>query len=199
MDFLNFPRLPPLAVAAGATTPDAGDPGALLWSTTEAAPMYWDGDVWAVIGVPGTPPITATKWRINVSKNRDNGNQTGVTELEFRTDLGVPETPTGGNAYADGYYAGGYEPDKAFDGNTATVWLSHVASMPHYIEYEFAAPRQVTQISILPRGGGWQEAHSPENFTIEYHDGTDWVVAETIVAATGWADGVAKTFSVSTG
>lgn len=34
------------AVALGATSPDPGQPGCVIWSTTTGTPLYWDGSSW---------------------------------------------------------------------------------------------------------------------------------------------------------
>lgn len=69
---LSFESLPNLAVAAGASTPAGGIAGAMLWSTSAAAPLVWTGSVWAAIGgggfthtfVTATPAANQLAWTI---------------------------------------------------------------------------------------------------------------------------------------
>ena len=46
MQDLGLRAPPSLAIAEGATTP-TGAAGAVVWSTTTAKPLYWDGSKWA--------------------------------------------------------------------------------------------------------------------------------------------------------
>lgn len=47
---LGFQGLPRLAIAEGATTPDPGIVGVLVWSTTLGAVVRWNGTSWNAIG-----------------------------------------------------------------------------------------------------------------------------------------------------
>jgi len=44
----NFRGLPDLAIANGATTPNPGFPGVLVWSTTLASIVSWNGTSWNI-------------------------------------------------------------------------------------------------------------------------------------------------------
>lgn len=45
---LRFESLPSLAIAEGATTPNPGQTGVWVWSTTINRPIMWNGTNWSV-------------------------------------------------------------------------------------------------------------------------------------------------------
>lgn len=56
---LSFEALPSLAIAEGATTPDPGQSGVWVWSSTLGRPVMWNGTNWSVnqlITVSDTAP-----------------------------------------------------------------------------------------------------------------------------------------------
>lgn len=50
MKQLSFTGSPQLAIAVGATSPDPGILGSIIWSTTESAPLLWNGTKWIFAG-----------------------------------------------------------------------------------------------------------------------------------------------------
>ncbi len=76
---LSFKALVPMAIAAGAITPNPGYPGVWVWSTTAVAPLCWNGTSWQGAGTSvdstvysnptldfGSTPVKAKRFSIQV-------------------------------------------------------------------------------------------------------------------------------------
>ena len=59
MQILSFEKPLALAIAEGATTPDPGQAGVTVWSTTLGKPVFWDGAKWTS-GDPWTYVVLAS-------------------------------------------------------------------------------------------------------------------------------------------
>lgn len=57
MQELAFQKPLTLAISEGATTPDPGQAGVIVWSTTLGKPVWWDGSKWTA-GTNGVDPWT---------------------------------------------------------------------------------------------------------------------------------------------
>jgi len=79
MKDLSLRAPPSLAIAEGATTP-TGAAGAVVWSTTAAKPLYWDGSKWAafnsVTGFWAAQVATMTS-----TQSKSTTGLTNVTQL----------------------------------------------------------------------------------------------------------------------
>lgn len=61
---LSFKTLPNLAIAEGATTPNAGSAGVWTWSTTLNRPVFWNGTLWTA-GAAGAAAGANTQVQYN--------------------------------------------------------------------------------------------------------------------------------------
>ena len=69
---LSFKTLPPLSVAEGDTSPNPGESGIWVWSTTLNRPMYWNGTIWTAgleITVGTTAPASPVLNQLWVDTN----------------------------------------------------------------------------------------------------------------------------------
>lgn len=111
----------------------------------------------------------------------------------------VPSTGTddqcsGGTAAADSDFGAGYEADKAFDNNLATIWASTATACPHWIRYQLTSGKVITQYSICPRTGYLDFA--PKDFKLQgSNNGMDFVDLDSSTGIIDWATGVEKYFS----
>jgi hypothetical protein len=105
----------------------------------------------------------------------------------------------GGPSLIDGQYTDGsgpiasvnrFDARSAFDRNSSR-WTSGSPS-PAYIGYYFSSQTDVREVAIKADSGG----DAPKSFTIDYWDGTQWVVALDIPDAGNWNGGATKTFAI---
>ncbi len=61
---LRFTAPTSLAIVEGATTPDPGQPGVVVWSTTANKNLTWDGTTWAGPAT-GSGPTTGQAYAIS--------------------------------------------------------------------------------------------------------------------------------------
>lgn len=110
---LGFRAPPSLAVAVGATTPNPGVSGALIWSTTASAPLVWDGSKWAAIG--GAVPASTFVQAVAYTPSADHIDITGLSasyDYTFVLDdlriaayadyIAFRASTTGGSSFASG-------------------------------------------------------------------------------------------------
>jgi len=95
---------------------------------------------------------------------------------------------TGGTPYANGW-AAEYDPAKAFDDNTSTLWAVEYGSSAYgYIGYHFAVAKRIERVRILPWAG--QEQLNFKNFSIQgSNDTTNGTDGTWIDIATGLTTG----------
>lgn len=98
---------------------------------------------------------------------------TALSNLEFRTEVGVPKQATGGLPIASGSIGGASAPASAFDGDNGTSFISNGA-MPNWIGYRFAEPITVLEVAMRNRADGYYY-QVPKTFTVRgSHDGEAW-------------------------
>ncbi len=110
-----------------------------------------------------------------------------------------PSAPSG-SATASGIYGTGYEPWRAFDGTTATSWLSNMYTSSVWIEYEFGGSASYTVGSYEVRyaNGSCCEQRGPKNWQLQGLNGATWVTVDTVTNQTGWYASPTRTFTVDT-
>ncbi|MGR3593106.1 MAG: hypothetical protein ACU0B9_07325 [Limimaricola soesokkakensis] len=118
-----------------------------------------------------------THWRVRIL----SGNAATILamqEMQFRTEAGVPETPSGGAVI----HLGWTTPERAFDG---VVTMSSNAqsnnTIGNWIGYQFPQPRVVRELWIRQFASGYDLAY----FAVEAsNDGVDWVEVLRVEGAT---------------
>lgn len=128
-----------------------------------------------------------TYWRLHITTTQgSSGGVVTIGEIEMRPYPGGPDQCSGGSASADGFYTsanyGPLPPPNAFDGvNTiGASWVSAVASLPHWIAYQFPAPVDVGEIVI-----GWPPSYGypqeqPKDVALQYSDdGSSWTTRQS--------------------
>lgn len=139
-------------------------------------------------------PDEYAHWRILISATEDN-NWANVGELQFRTQAGISEVPSGGTPSASSTFSG-MTAANAFDGSAGTQWNSANNTVPHWLRYSFAVARQVVQVAIQARSSGATTA-TPKDFKVQASaNGTDWVDLLTVTNQTGWATSEVRTFNL---
>jgi hypothetical protein len=136
-------------------------------------------------------------WRVKFSAAQ-SGAYVSLDKLEFRATVSGADQCTGGTAFADSTYPGGYSASNAFDISTSTTWASN-SGFPHYVGYQFPSPVAVGQIAITSNSLSYNAPdEDPKAFTVEYSDdGVSWAAAKTITSQTGWSRYETRVFSVT--
>lgn len=133
-------------------------------------------------------------WRIFITA-WGGGFNPGVGDIQFRAVVGGPSVVAGGVAIADSSFSGANTPDKAFDGNAATVWSAATGGVPHWIGYAWPIgnPVDIEEIRWIERadGGGW-----PSAVSVQWSDdGITYTTAWTYADAVAFAAGEARNYA----
>lgn len=139
-----------------------------------------------------TAAVTAssTRWRISVTSPGNPSSGLYVARLEMATSIGGTDECTGGTPTASSVYST-HVAEHAFDSDNSTYWQA--AAVPAWLEYEFATAKAIKEIAITcPTTGSW--AACPGDFTVEYWDGSQWIVAGTFVHESGSSAGARRTY-----
>lgn len=89
----------------------------------------------------------ARYWRLYVLSTV-GGSYFSLKELQF-LDANGALLSVGGVAFASSVYSSGWEADKAFDGNTATVWATVGSGLPAFIGYDHGSGVEVAYVRFL--------------------------------------------------
>lgn len=129
-------------------------------------------------------------WRINITALNNTG-QGVLAELEMRTSLGGASVCTGGTPSA--LNAVGSAASNAFDGSTATAWMTSLApSLPTWLRYSFAAPVDIVEVALKPHAS--YLTNTPKDFDLEWSDdGTTWTTLFSVSGLTTWTAGTVYT------
>lgn len=133
-------------------------------------------------------------WRIVITAN-NGGSQTGFNQLQLRSVVGFNEPAYSANPAADGSASSetaGSEASQAVANTTSNYWrtASGTTAATYFIDYDtagtFSWAKTVKQYTFTPPSSGLM----PRDWTLEYFDGTDWIVADTrtgVTSATLWS------------
>jgi hypothetical protein len=144
--------------------------------------------------------VNKSKWRLNVTAN-DGGNYVVFSEVQMHTEIGGADVCGGGFTQASSRYdrTGSYGPQRAVDDDSATDYYSDGGIVAAWWYYEFGRTVEVVEYSLRADSTYGDQSSAPRDWTLEYWDGSQWVVADTQTGQTGWASGETRTFSFVTG
>lgn len=123
-----------------------------------------------------------------LTRNRPNNGYIWIGELRLLSEEGGSQLAVDGStgtASANSNSGAGYAAAGAFNNNlTDNGWSSAQFGSPqeNWIEFEFDVATTVNAFSIHSKS---VSAYGPLDFDIQYHDGTDWVVAGSYDLTTG--------------
>jgi hypothetical protein len=112
--------------------------------------------------------------------------------------MGGPTTPSG-IVTRSGIYTSGYEGWQAFDGTTATLWLSNSYTSSVWVGYEFGGglSKTVTSYELKYANGSCCQQRGPKNWQLQGSNGSTWVTVDTVSGQTGWYSNPHRTFTVA--
>lgn len=137
----------------------------------------------------GVVPYAAYRLFFTENNSGATTNTISLAEVDFVNRNGI-KVSTGGTATSDSIYGAGWEADKAFDGvyNGNAGWSSNNSAWPHWLEYEFATPKNVYEFRVTYFDGATSDA-APKSFAIQTtQNGTTWADQYNIIGQTGWTD-----------
>jgi hypothetical protein len=132
---------------------------------------------------------SSTKWRLLCHTPQNGGANISVAEIEMHTAYGGTDICTGGTVNAS-YDNGSFPKGNAFDNNPATFWWTDANEQ--WIEYQFASPVAVVEMSISARNDGFYN-DSPKSFEIQYYNGSTYVTVANLTNQV-WTNGQTKTY-----
>lgn len=138
----------------------------------------------------GTSSATFSKYRISVAQTRSKGGP-GFSEIAFKDASGTQQTISSAVASRQ---EPGYEIEKSFDGNPATLFTSAETSYyPWYADFTFASAFAVNTIEITPRPDGYSN-EIPTVFTVHGRNASDtgWTYITTATILNFAPGGTAK-------
>lgn len=140
---------------------------------------------------PATP--SSTKWRLNISAN--NGRSTlQIEEIELRATAGGSDQCSGGTADASSEYNATYSAEKAFDNSTSTYWATASGVTSAWIEYTFTSAVSILEYEIVASSTDG----APKAWTLEYWNGSSWVVADQRDDEVYWSMTIPRIFPACT-
>ncbi len=134
--------------------------------------------------------VTSTEWRINITARQSAGDWSSLAEVEMRESAGGADACTGGTASAS-HASGSFPASQAFDNNTSTLWASGTNALPNWLQYTFAAPVSIVQLSLRSNFA----TDSPTTFDIQYWDGGAWVTSWSVASSGTWSNNETKVFT----
>lgn len=157
--------------------------------------------VFVASGPPPEGPVS-TKWRMNILLG-NNGDGTGgaiaISTLKLRvTPGGADQTnPTDALTAASALRTlSGNDPYRAFDNNQDTGWAFQRGDGTSWLEYDFPTPLGIVEYAVQPLGSANIPSQAPYTFTLEYYDGTKWVILDYRNGETGWTVHEERTYGV---
>jgi len=135
----------------------------------------------------------ARYWRVLITRV---GGAASCSELQMREVSAGSNVATGGTASASSVFGGGLEADKAFDGNTSTLWAASTAEGT-WIKYDMGSgvTRDIVEITWRARSDGFVE-QNPSDLTVQYSsDDTFWTDAWRVHHTAFTATGETRTFT----
>jgi hypothetical protein len=139
----------------------------------------------------GIEPVSALYWRVRMPWA--NGSPYYLAEIEMRATEGGVDQCEGGTASA----FSGASPSALFDNSTSTAWLSATSDGTDFgwVQYQFPAPVQVTEIAITAYSIA---ARTPRVVALQYsNDGVTWAEWAHWSGLTSWADHETKVLNAA--
>jgi hypothetical protein len=145
---------------------------------------------------------TARYWRILVLTNQGAGTPIAVSaeNIEMRATAGGSDiTGSETNAISSSELSGSFIDDNAFDGNSASFWVSSNSTGygSHWIGYDFGSDVTVNEIVLSKRPDGFGVGEGFISCNVQYSsDLSTWTTAWSFYAIPNWAAGVdTRTFT----
>ena len=119
--------------------------------------------------------------------NHGGDNNVGVAELILREVAGGAQVAIGGVCDASGQASSTYDCSKAFDGDSATAWITPWGGGPQWLSYDLGAGEgaelveyaiRLTTIWVQRAPRSWELQGSNDGSTWETLDSRSWVVWE---------------------
>jgi hypothetical protein len=126
------------------------------------------------------------------------GGQTNASEIQLWETIGGSDQTGSGTPTADSEYGATWSPDKAFDDNTSTMWVSTTIPFDHWIKYDFGAGNDKTIIGVSWKvriDGYTGEAPRVFLFQVSDDDST-WLTVFHALVEPAWASGELREFGI---
>ena len=144
---------------------------------------------WTAMRAPNA--LSKTRWRVNV-RNTVGLAALEIGEMELMDTHGGPNLATGGTASA----SSGSTAANAFDGNNATRAI--LTGTSGWLEYQLPVAKTIIEFALtLSSSTAAGVSAMPRDFTLEVHDGTNWVIVGSFRNETAWGVGERRVFRLA--
>lgn len=149
--------------------------------------------------LPGEVAVGYTHYRLTVTDNYGDTSYCQIPELELLAEDDVDQLiPGATTSTASGQYSSTYGPEKAFDNNNQTKWLTTPpATAPCWIAFSFPEKKDIKAITIQGVSSTVERTRMPANFTLAASDnGADWTDLKTWSGGGLWNTNEKRRFDV---
>lgn len=149
-----------------------------------------------LMGQQAFTPVSIA-WRISISSTRTTDSFFAtLAEFQLRGSVGGANMATGGTASASSS-VGSTPASNAFDGIASTIWSSESnVPGPQWLRYQFGSAVSVREIAIQAGDNATRANRAPQNFTVEWFNGSTWVVAYTAPTQSAWSIGEQRVYQL---
>lgn len=175
----------------------------IAFTITAGGTAFIAGDVFTISTSPpavrkrGVSTGSSTRWRINATKNEIGG--TSGAGLRFArveamiTAGGADQINGSGGTASQSNTQGSNTADKAADTDLST--FAETQAEVGWWQYDFLAAKLLVEIAIT--APVTNPTAAPQDFTIEYWNGSAWVIAKSVRNETAWAASERRVYTLS--
>lgn len=168
----------------------------LAFTITAGGTAFVIGDVFTISTAPpwirrrGPTAGSSTRWRINCQKNEGSFGLR-MARVEMMTAIGGADQVAGSGGTASQVATSGSQV-ASFAADTDPATFSLTPSEVAWWEYLFTGAKAIVEVAITAAQASFTDA--PQDFTIEYWDGSAWVIAKSVRNETAWASSERRVF-----
>lgn len=118
-----------------------------------------------------------------------------MADIQFApTNMTAVNSPSPYVASASSYFGDGWNPSKAFDGNSTSFWAS-ASTTTGWITIYVSTKYFLSNYSLQINPSGGEVGRAPKNWTfLGSSDGTNFTTLDTVTDQTGWSAGETRNF-----
>lgn len=172
----------------------------IAFTITAGGTAFIAGDVFTISTSPpwtrhrGASAGNVTTWRINATKNEIGSGGIRLARVEMMlTAGGADQVNGGGGTSTQSTTTGSNTADKAADTDLST--FAEMTAESAWWQHVFTGNKQLVEVAITAPVANPTAA--PQDFTIEYWNGSAWVIAKSVRNERAWAASERRVFTLA--